>query len=409
MNLSLNTPDSRGGWRPRNRAVAPKRIVGIISFMNAAGAQEAMLRLMRQLRLRGHETEVWFLYEQNSCYRGEPGVRVLREKAHLSPLEYVSLYFQLLSLIKEARPDAVIGFLPLGNVMGLSAAAFAGVKNRIASQRSPGSTFSRTMRLMDRWLGTGGGYSAVVCVSAAVQKSFAHYPPAYRSKLSVVNNGIEWTESPLDKVAARATLEIPADYPLFVATGRFTEQKNYGLMIRAAAATPRIRLAIAGEGPLRGSMRTLARSLGAEDRIHFLGNLSKPRVYDLLRAADVFVQSSLFEGQSNSTLEAMHAGLPIVCSDIEMQRETVCDGDAEPAAILVSLDDLRGWVAAFTRLRDDSAFADELGQRAKSLVERRFTLQRMIDGFERVVLNTENEQWKAAEASCVAEGADSIL
>jgi glycosyltransferase involved in cell wall biosynthesis len=71
---------------------------------------------------------------------------------------------------------------------------------------------------------------------------------------------------------------------------------------------------------LRPAAEALAKDLGAEDRIHMLGSLPHDRVKDLLRAADCFVQTSLFEGQSNSILEAMHEGLPIICSDIPTQR-----------------------------------------------------------------------------------------
>ena len=74
-----------------------KKIVGVISFMNPAGAQEALMRLMTQLRLRGHETEVWFLYAKSSCYRGMPGVRVLLDKSHLSPLDLVRVFLRLLA------------------------------------------------------------------------------------------------------------------------------------------------------------------------------------------------------------------------------------------------------------------------------------------------------------------------
>ena len=366
-----------------------KRIVGIISFMNAAGAQEALLRLMRQLRARGYETEVWFLYEQVPCYRDEAGVRVLLPKRKLSPFEYVTVSLQLFSRLRREKPDAVIGFLPLGNVLGLSAAAAAGIDLRIASQRSPGPTFGRAMRMLDRMLGTFGVYQAIVCVSQSVRDSFAGYPATYRSKMRVVNNGIEWCPATLGKADARASFGLPPDLPLFAATGRFNPQKNYSLMVRAVAATKGIRLAIAGDGLLRAEAEELARTLGAADRIHFLGNISHSRVCDLLRASDGFIQTSLYEGQSNSTLEAMHEGLPIICSDIVMQRETVCEDGAEPAALLVPLADFTAWIGALEQLRDDRAFADLLGRRAKALVEKRFTLQRMIDGFEQVLIDQE--------------------
>jgi glycosyltransferase involved in cell wall biosynthesis len=374
--------------------------------MNAAGAQEALLRLMRQLRQRGHDTEVWFLYAKSSCYRGQPGVRIILDKTRLSLFDLPVVFFRLLKLLRRAKPDAAIGFLPLANILGLVAASLSGVSLRIASQRSPGPTFGRLMRRLDRAIGSRGAYSKVICVSRAVMDSFADYPPAYRARLSVVNNGIEWVPSTKDKAAARQSFGLPDTYPLLVATGRFVPQKNYDLMVRAMATTPRLRLAIAGDGPLHAASQALARDLGAEDRIHFLGSLTHDRVVDLLRAADGFAQTSLFEGQSNSTLEAMHEGLPIVCSDIPMQRETLCEESGDSAALLVPLDDFEGWRTAFLRLRDSREFAAELGARAKSLVSRNFALERMIDGFETTIMETETQKWVPSGTACAVGRAD---
>jgi glycosyltransferase involved in cell wall biosynthesis len=386
--------------------VMGKKIIGVISFMNSAGAQEALLRLMRQLRLRGHDTEVWFLYAKSSCYRGQPGVRVVLDKKHLSPLDLPVLFKRLLTMLRQARPDAVVGFLPLANIMGLAAAWFAGVRLRIASQRSPGPTFGRGMQLLDRSLGARGIYNKIVCVSHSVMASFGNYPPAYRERLSVVNNGIEWTPSDKTKREARASFQLPDSYPLLVATGRFVPQKNYDLMVRVLATTPRIRLAIAGDGPLRAAAQALADDLGAKDRIHFLGSLAHDRVTDLLHAGDGFIQTSLFEGQSNSILEAMHEGMAIVCSDIPMQRETVCEENEDAAALLVPLDDFEGWRNAVLRLRDDSMFAQGLGARANALVSRRFTLAKMIDGFEATIMEMETQKWVTVGSGHAVERAD---
>ena len=62
------------------------------------------------------------------------------------------------------------------------------------------------------------------------------------TRLSVVNNGIEWTPSAKDKAAARQSFGLPDSYPLLVATGRFVPQKNYDLMVRAMGALERGRL-----------------------------------------------------------------------------------------------------------------------------------------------------------------------
>lgn len=210
----------------------------------------------------------------------------------------------------------------------------------------------------------------------------------------------------MEKADARASFGIPQTYPLLVASGRFEPQKNYDLMVRVMATTPRMRLAIAGDGRLRVVTEALARDLGADDRIHFLGNLPHARIKDFLRAADGFVQTSLFEGQSNSILEAMHEGLPIVCSDIPMQRETLCEENGEPAAVLVPLENFESWRTAFLRLRDDDGFTSELGIRARALVSRRFTLNRMIDGFETIILGQEMTEWIPIGESRGVEHAD---
>jgi glycosyltransferase involved in cell wall biosynthesis len=88
-----------------------------------------------------------------------------------------------------------------------------------------------------------------------------------------------------------------------------------------------------------------------------------------------------------------------------MQRETVCEESGEAAAHLVALDDFEGWRGALLTLRDDPAASAELGARARALVLRRFTLTRMIDGFENVILETENQRWiPAGNASAAEQG-----
>lgn len=364
----------------------PKKIIGVISFMNAAGAQEALLRLARQMRARGHQMEVWFLYEEDSIHADEPFIKVFVRKPKLSPLEYISVFFRLIGDLRKAQADAVVGFLPLGNVFGLTAATLAGVPLRIASQRAPGPTFGKVMRILDRWLGTSAVYHRIICVSGAVKASFADYPAAYRAKLSVVHNGIEWTPSTLDRTAARTALGLPVDKFLFTAIGRMKTQKNYPFLLDALAKVKDSTLVIAGDGALRPQLEAQAASLGMADRVIFLGALGRSAIRDLLRASDAFVQSSLYEGQSNAVLEAMNEGLPIIVSDIPEQRETVVDEQTgEMGGMLAPLHDIDAWARALQEVRDDPALRERLSRTARTLVNRHFTVDKMIDGFEAAI------------------------
>jgi glycosyltransferase involved in cell wall biosynthesis len=89
-----------------------------------------------------------------------------------------------------------------------------------------------------------------------------------------------------------------------------------------------------------------------------------------------------------------------------MQRETVCDENGAPTAMLVSLGDFENWRVAFLRLRDDRAFAEEMGDRTRALVSRCFTLGRMIDGFENAIMETETQKWVPAGSALGVERVD---
>jgi glycosyltransferase involved in cell wall biosynthesis len=362
----------------------PLRIVGVTSFMNAAGAQEALLRIARQMRQRGHHMSVWFLYEEVPVFRGEPYTHTFVEKPTLSAMDYLKIFVALRDRIRREKPDVVLGFLPLGQIFGAIAAASAGVKARIASQRAPGSTYGRVMRCLDWICGATGLYRRIVCVSEAVRASFSQYPESYRRRLCVIHNGVEWTHELPQREVARRALGLTDDMVAFLAIGRLKSQKNYRFMLERVSKTPSIVLLIAGDGELRDALERAAAELRVSDRVSFLGNVSRQGVWNLLAACDVFIQTSVYEGQSNAVLEAMHAGLPIIVSDIPMQRETLCDETGAAVAILAPFEEPEAWLDGMAQLRDRPDLRARLGANAKSLVERRFALARMIDGFERV-------------------------
>lgn len=93
-------------------------------------------------------------------------------------------------------------------------------------------------------------------------------------------------------------------------------------------AEPDLELRIAGHGPERPHLEALARELGVEDRVRFLGRLDEAEVVKALREADLFVNPSEGEGLPNAVLEAMATGLPVVLSDIPPHRELIAGTEA---------------------------------------------------------------------------------
>jgi glycosyltransferase involved in cell wall biosynthesis len=173
----------------------------------------------------------------------------------------------------------------------------------------------------------------------------------------------------------------PADAPLGLALGRLHPNKGFALLLEALAATREVRLAIAGEGPLRAALGRVAAELGVADRVRFLG--WREDVPELLASADFLVCPSLHEPLGNVVIEAWSAGLPVVA--------TASDGPAgliehEVSGLLVPLpDDPGGGPAALgraiERLCRDPALRARLGQAGRRAYEAAFTEAAVVAGY----------------------------
>ena len=129
--------------------------------------------------------------------------------------------------------------------------------------------------------------------------------------------------------------------------GNVIPRKNQEVLVRAVKELddPRFHLFIAGDGPLEGALKALARELGVEDRVHLLG--FRRDVYRLSSAADIFLFSSRQEGLSVSVMEAMACGLPIVASAIRGNTDLIDPGQG---GFLVAPDDAAGFADAIRRI-----------------------------------------------------------
>ncbi len=148
--------------------------------------------------------------------------------------------------------------------------------------------------------------------------------------------------------------------------GRLVPIKGTDDTIRASAALG-CPLLVAGGGPERDALESLARTLGADTR--FLGIVTGAAKRDLFAAADAFVLASRVlssgrtEGTPTTLLEAMAAGLPIVATDVGGVAGVVTH---ERNGLLVPAGDLPALTAAIARLRDDAALRRSLTRAARN-------------------------------------------
>ena len=207
-------------------------------------------------------------------------------------------------------------------------------------------------------------------------------------KLRTIVNGVDdqafHMRDAAEGSAIRENLGFSAADRIIGTVCRLDPIKNVGFMISCMpdilARIPTSKLAIVGDGPIRGELARHAERLGVDANVCFLGPRKDPE--NVMPAFDVYACSSLSEGTSMTILEAMSCGLPIVASAVGGNPRLVNDTNG----ILFELDDRQAFINALVGLLTDDGSRLAMGRRSRQRVEGEFSLKRMIDQYENMYL-----------------------
>lgn len=185
-----------------------------------------------------------------------------------------------------------------------------------------------------------------------------------------------FTPDAVPRAAARRALGVADHEVLLVSVGRFVEQKGYLQLLEALGrvrnALPSAKLVLAGGGPLRPSLETLAATPPLAGSVNLFDWVTREQQRELLAAADVYLQPSVprrGEWMPRTILEAMAMGDPVLATDVGGIADVVADG---ANGVLVAPEDGPGLEAALTSLVSDEALRTQLGQGARADACRHF-------------------------------------
>ena len=243
----------------------------------------------------------------------------------------------LARVIRAQRPDVVLCTASAGNAIAVAAHWLARsparlvLSERNSLRRADLSSLRKAVENRLKRLAYRRA-DVVTAVSEGVADDLVELLALDRARVQVVYNPMI-----ADNLAARAAE--PVDHPWFaraaaeaapilVAVGRLVAMKDYPTMFAALAQlrqTTPARLAILGDGPLRGELEAHARALGLGDAIAFLGYDKNP--YRYMKAARLLIHSSLAEGLPGALIQSLACGTPVVATDCDHgPREVVRDG-----------------------------------------------------------------------------------
>jgi glycosyltransferase involved in cell wall biosynthesis len=335
------------------------------------GGQSQILLLLRGLYERGHAAEL-------IAVRGSPLAKRARTAniyVHSVPERAARLRAAI--KIRSALADGRIEVVHVNEPHALTAAWLAGAGRRVPLVNSRRVAYP----LGKNWLSRARYLSAarILAVSQFVKKSVVDSGiPAER--IVVIYEGVKVHSAPsaTQRSEARKRWGIREEEILFGCVGYLLPEKGQEFAVRAMvevrAKFPRARLLLAGDGPCRSQLASLARDLGIADAVIFAGFVEE--IAQVYRALDAFVFPSLAEPLGTSLLAAMGWGLPVVAVASGGVPEYVEHG---VSGLLVERAEPQWMAAAMARVFGEAGLAGRLGSGAKERIASSFTADQMVD------------------------------
>ena len=288
---------------------------------------------------------------------------------------------RLTRLLKSIRPDIVQTWLFAANSYGRLAAARAKVPVVIASERCVDPWKGWLHHRIDRWLLR---YTSALSTNSPGVVDFysKHHIPG--DMFRVVPNAILPPPPAITKSEFFTRLNIPPRKFVVIAVGRLWPQKGYPELIWASellrvVLDNQVWLVIVGDGPEREKLMRLRDHYGSKDSVRFVGHRSDAQ--QLLTASDLLWNGSLYEGQSNTILEAMSAGVPCLATDIPGNRDLIVH---DKTGILYPQGDVGRLARESFKLLSNLDMLKSFQQENRIRVAEEFSLERMIQGYEQL-------------------------
>ncbi|WP_276818771.1 TIGR03088 family PEP-CTERM/XrtA system glycosyltransferase [Nitrosomonas europaea] len=311
------------------------------------------------------------------------------------------IYGKLYRIFKQLDPD-IVHTRNLAAMEAQPIAAAAGIKARVHGEHG------RDIFDLD---GKNWKYNLLrqsirplvhryIAVSKDLEKWLINTIGVSSAKMHQIYNGVEYSRfHPGNTTPAGIFPPGFLDGNPFIigSVGRMVEVKNFPLLIQAflklrnelSVAGRPLRLIIAGDGVAKAECEAMLRSAGLEQYAWLPGERNDiPR---LMQVMHLFVLPSLSEGISNTILEAMASGLPVVATRVGGNIELVLEGET---GCLVPSGDPVAMAGAIREYYQDDVMSRRYGQRAREIIEQRFSMHAMTNSYLAVYdkvlgLNTE--------------------
>jgi L-malate glycosyltransferase len=364
------------------------RVLHLITRLPVGGAERLLVDVARNLERNRFESIVCCIQEKGALAPELEAAGIALhclERMRTKRFDW-GVVRALKRLLQREQIDLVHCHLYHANLYGRIAAWLAGVPAVISVH----NTYTRVKihrRLLNRVL--ANVTARIIAVSDETRRDILRYDGVPGDKVVTIYNGIDVrrVDSALTRTEARQRLGIGAESIAIGCVGRLEEQKGHRYLFDALAiigreAPPlaaRIQTLLVGDGRLREQLKQQVGALALDSRVMFLG--TRGDVADILKALDLYVMPSRWEGLSIAMLEAMAAGLAVVISDVGGVGRVL---GSDEFGLRVPPADPSRLAGAIRELAEQPARREALGRAARQRVEEAFSAQVMIAAISRI-------------------------
>lgn len=307
----------------------------------------------------------------------------------------ISAYFKLQEVIEQDEPDILVSFHEKSDLMNLLTPRRNGRLVKISSRRDMGfnrsSLIACIFKVVDKY------FDVITSPSIAILNKIAEESGVNREHLTLIRNGIDLNRfkvgSEKEKSMFKCTMSVNQNSFVISCIGNLKPIKGHVYLLHAIQklkqSNHNVHLLLVGEGHLRQELEALVDSLGISENVGFLSY--RRDVDAILRGSDLAVCSSLSEGLSNSLLEALATGLPVVATRVGGNPEIVCDNEN---GFLVEAGDSEALYRAIEKLICSKSVRDKFGRRSREIAENKFDLGVMVSAYEHLYTRMMTEKWE---------------
>jgi len=376
--------------RPKSRQGSCLRVLHVLNRLATGGTENVVLRLIGGLNEEIFEHRLAAVRGMDPAFSGLtlPGGELLLDGKEDSGFEFLIL--RLARVIRAYRPH-IVHSRNWGAIEAIPAARLARVPVVIHSEHGydldmltglPGRR-----RIFRR--ASYGMADAVFAVTRELRDFHARQAWISPERIRVIYNGVDtqrFRPRPEERISLRRRFGLPEERFIVGTVGRTVAIKDHPTLLRAVESMVLkgidAHALLVGSGPELERNQQLAKDSPAlAGRVTFVGSCDE--VPDILNTMDVFALPSISEGMSNTLLEAMATGLPVIATNVGGNPEVVVDGHSG------WLFQPRDWEALGSRLMSlasDENQRQQLSLAARQRVVERFSLARMLNDYSSLYL-----------------------